>query len=245
MKKLLIAVLIMTTGFCCWCALAPSTSLPKRMLATMLHDSIPDIRYERDTTLTATRYTKLQQRITADRLKLVEQSKDSVRRYFLETLYEKMVPYWIGTPWDFNGYTAVPGEGQVACGYLVSTTLKHMGVNVNRYKLAQQYSHGIVRSLCQHDSVFTNKEKMLTYLKSRPDDAWVVGLDNHVGYLFTFGKEVRFVHSSFVSPGCVIDEGAESSLVLNSSEIYVVGSLMHNNNLMKKWLEGQVVVIRE
>jgi len=246
MKKLLLAAFILTTGFCCWCAMSPQHKSPMLVLSSLItKDSIPDIRYERDTTLTPALYTKLQQRITLDRTKLSAQSKDSVNRYFQHTLYQKMIPYWLGTTWDFNGYTAIPGEGTVACGYFVTTTLRHMGVNLNRYKLAQQYSHSIVKSLCQHDTVFTNEEKMFAHLKTKPDDIWVVGLDNHVGFLFKSGDEIRFVHSTYVDPGCVCDERAESSAVLATSKVYVIGSLLHNNNLMKKWLEGQAVMIRE
>lgn len=245
MRKLFILALILITAACGWTTITPPPALQQPTSVAIPPDTVSDTRFERDTLLTAAGYITLRQSITVDRTRLGTQSNDSVQRYFLHTLYDQLIPYWIGTPWDYYGYTDVPGEGLIACGYLVSTTLKHMGVNVNRFKLAQQYSHGIVRSLCLHDSVFTNKEIMLAYLKSRPDDAWIVGLDNHVGYLFKFGKEVRFVHSTFVSPVCVIDEDADSSLVLNNSKQYVVGSLIHNNDLMKKWLEAQVVVIRE
>ncbi len=245
MKKILIITLSLTIALCCWCALAPKYTFPKRILYTLGKDSLPDIRYEKDTQLTPQRYVKLQQRITADRAKLTAQSKDSVNRYFHQTLYDKMLPYWLGTTWDYNGYTAIPGQGTVACGYFITTTLKQMGINVNRYKLAQQYSHSIVKSLCQKDTVFYEEQKMLAHLRSQPDDVWIVGLDNHVGYLFKTGNEIRFVHSTFVSPGCVCDERAESSDVLASSNAYVVGSLLNNNNLMKKWLSGQEVLIRE
>src|SRR6478609_2933662 len=156
MKKFILAALILATGLCCWCALAPKNATTRRILSALRNDSIPDIRYEHDSSLTAERYANLQQEITRDRLKLSAQSKDSIYRYFQQTLYQKMVPYWLGTTWDFNGYTAIPGQGTVACGYFVSTTLRHMGVNVNRYKLAQQYSHAIVKSLCQHDTIFTS-----------------------------------------------------------------------------------------
>lgn len=243
MKKTLIVTSLLTVGFCCWCALSPRYVFPKRIFLSLASDSLPDIRYEKNIRLTQARYDSLQQCIIRDKGRLAVQSEDSVRKYFQQTLYYKMIPYWLGTPWDFNGYTAIPGQGEVACGYLVSTTLKQMGVNVNRYKLAQQYSHGIVKSLCQHDSVFTNKNKMLTHIQSQPDDIWIVGLDNHVGFLFKEGSHIRFVHSTFVSPACVCDERAEVSEVLASSNVYVVGSLLHHNNLMKKWLTGQAVVI--
>ena len=57
---------------------------------------------------------------------------------FENYLVNEIIPHWYGTEWDFNGYTAVPNQGVIACGYFVSTTLLHMGINVNRYKMAQQ-----------------------------------------------------------------------------------------------------------
>ncbi len=54
-------------------------------------------------------------------------SIDSISKYFCEALVNKIIPYWYGTPWDFNGHTDIPNESNVACGYFVSTPLRHMG----------------------------------------------------------------------------------------------------------------------
>ncbi|WMJ72126.1 hypothetical protein RCC89_02925 [Cytophagaceae bacterium ABcell3] len=50
-------------------------------------------------------------------------SEDSVGRVFSDYLVNKLIPYWYGTKWDFEGHTDVPGKGEIACGYFVSTTL--------------------------------------------------------------------------------------------------------------------------
>ena len=63
---------------------------------------------------------------------------DSVKKSFTELLLNKIIPYWYGTTWSFNGHTSKPNQGEIACGYFVSTTLKDMGLKLNRYCLAQK-----------------------------------------------------------------------------------------------------------
>jgi hypothetical protein len=53
---------------------------------------------------------------------------------------KKLLPYWLGTTWNFNGTTQVPGEGSIACGYFVTTLLRDAGVKLERVKLAQMAS---------------------------------------------------------------------------------------------------------
>ncbi len=52
------------------------------------------------------------------------------------------------------GHTAVPKEGEIACGYFVSTTLLHMGVPLNRYKIAQQNPLNEAKTYAAGDSVY-------------------------------------------------------------------------------------------
>ncbi len=65
-------------------------------------------------------------------------SLDSVGNFFEQTLLNELIPYWYGVGWTFEGHTNSPDSGTIACGYFVSTTLKHFGMNLNRYRLAQQ-----------------------------------------------------------------------------------------------------------
>src|SRR5688572_11801089 len=51
---------------------------------------------------------------------------------YLETcLRDSMFEYWYGTRWGFYGTTPKPRQGKIACGYFVTTTLKHLGLNIN------------------------------------------------------------------------------------------------------------------
>ncbi len=158
-------------------------------------------------------------------------------------LGDKLYPSWYGTEWDFNGITESPGQGKIACGYFVSTTLKHAGLKLNRYKLAQQYSHSIVKSVCTALVTFYEFEKMLAYLHQQPDDLYVVGLDNHVGIIRKKGEAVYFIHSSYVFPSYVLSEQAQSSALLGSSSLYVLGNMTSNPALLKAWLMGTEVKI--
>ncbi|WP_346883237.1 hypothetical protein [uncultured Algibacter sp.] len=57
-----------------------------------------------------------------------EKAIDSASHYIYSKLINDIVPHWYGTTWDFNGHTNIPNQGDIACGYFVSTTLKHIGV---------------------------------------------------------------------------------------------------------------------
>lgn len=179
---------------------------------------------------------------TAEKKKIVLENAGS---YLRNVLTEKIYPCWYGTEWDFNGITETPCQGKIACGYFVSTTLRHTGVNVNRYKLAQKYSHAIVKSVCTDVKVLSGFSDMMAYLKDQPDDVYVVGLDTHVGILSKNGSQVNFIHSSYVGPAYVLSEEAGLSPVLGSSRIYVVGNMTSNTSLIKAWLLGTVVKVVE
>ena len=168
---------------------------------------------------------------------------DSASIYLQMALVENVFPYWYGTDWDFNGISDKPQRGQIACGYFVSTTLKHCGMALNRYKVAQQYSHSIVNTLCSDVKKYTSLNAVLTYIESQPDNVYVVGLDNHVGFISKRNKSITFIHSSFVGPSCVESEQADASAVLASSGLYVLGNVTGNKNLVLRWLQGLPIVI--
>ena len=92
-------------------------------------------------------YDQQLKQIEKDRLNFKSHpvSNDSCKSYLINCFDQKIFPYWIGTKWDYNGYTNRPGNDKIiACGYFVSTTLKHMGFKWNRFDLAKMYSSNIV-----------------------------------------------------------------------------------------------------
>ncbi|MFT5617115.1 MAG: hypothetical protein ACI85I_000331 [Arenicella sp.] len=77
-------------------------------------------------------YKQLKQEIRLERAKLkvqfLQKSDSTSQNQFLdslslaltESLINQIIPFWYGTEWDFNGYTAIPNQGEIACGYFVS-----------------------------------------------------------------------------------------------------------------------------
>jgi hypothetical protein len=202
-----------------------------------------------------TSYALLQKKIEQKRIELnlqyakanTQSAKDacldSASHYLQIALIENVFPYWYGTAWDFNGISDKPQHGKIACGYFVSTTLKHCSIELNRYKVAQQYSHSIVNTLCSDVKKHTVLNAVLTYIESQPDNIYVVGLDNHVGFISKQNGSITFIHSSFVGTACVESEQANISAVLASSRLYVLGNLSGNKKLVLCWLRGLPIAI--
>lgn len=176
---------------------------------------------------------------------------DSVGEFFLDLLVNSVLPYWYGTPWDFNGHTDIPNQGTVACGYLVSTTLRHMGVRVNRFRMAQQSALSEAKTLTMGESVFhfesAGIEDVIDSLKSGLDEGlYLVGLDQHVGYLLWKDDQLLFLHSNYTGPVEAMAEWAEESYAFLGNRHYYLAPISGNAKLMKSWLEGtEVAVVRD
>ena len=214
-------------------------------------DSIAE--YQISTKSTLNSYTANNQKIKDDRLKLNTLYKeqkitiDSVSKYFETQLINTVIPAWYGTKWDYEGYSNTPQEGEIACGYFVSTTLKHIGVNLNRYKLAQQYSLKAVQTLAHSDSIYkfnhntSNSITELNSFKKLQDGLYVVGLSNHIGYLLIRNNTPFFIHSTFLEPTAVCIEYAKESAAFEMSSIYYITSISKNKDLMLKWLNNTFI----
>jgi len=164
-------------------------------------------------------------------------------RVFLETVLPDMMACWLGTPWDFNGTSETPGEGNIACGYFVATLLRDAGFRVHRYRLARQPSQNILRTFLPQSElslrVGVPYETYATELRSMDPGIRIVGLDTHVGFIVSGGDHFRFVHSSGSEPWCVVDESEEDAAVLEKSNYRVQGSLTANPAVIRKWLLGE------
>jgi len=158
-------------------------------------------------------------------------------------LYSKLindiVPHWYNTTWDFNGYTNIPKQGDIACGYFVSTTLKHLGFNLNRYKMAQQAGLLEARTLQPKSKLKIWSNVTFDVLKEKINSVYAngiyfVGLDNHVGYILVKDKEVYFLHSSYYDDKVMI-ELAETSPCFGSN-LYVFAEITTNRKLIENWI---------
>lgn len=159
---------------------------------------------------------------------------------FADGVGRHLAPWWKDTPWDFNGTTQTPGQGKIACGYYVSTLLLHAGLQVERVRMAQQASLHIIHTLVDKDALVKGHSMPLAQfvdrIKACGRGLYVVGLDNHTGFLWNDGGDVWFLHSTVVGTRCVIKERATKSYVLGASKYRVAGHLSGNDALMQTWL---------
>ena len=178
---------------------------------------------------------------TAERQKILTLAEQK----FANGVAKELAPFWFGTGWDFNGTSTQPGEGNVACGYFVSTVLLHAGIELNRYKVGQMPSQKIIRHLIGQKQEMPIRikiplSKFVEMVRRMGPGLYVVGLDYHVGFLYVpwenSGQDVRFIHSNFVKRVGVVDEPAKTSRVLAASKYRVVGKLTASASLMERWL---------
>jgi hypothetical protein len=69
----------------------------------------------------------------------------------------------------------------------------------------------------------------------------VVGLSNHSGILVKKKGRIFFIHSSPYPPTCVVKEIPETSVIFQSSKIFVAGHLFYNNSMTDKWLRDEII----
>jgi hypothetical protein len=167
---------------------------------------------------------------------LLRQSAES----FTNLIYQTYFQIWDGTPWAFYGTTRVPQKGSIACGYFVTTVLADMGVPIQRIEMAKTYSEKMIRTLVQTENIkkFTPfiLKKFVEELKRKNNGVYLVGLDNHTGFIVVKNHEVYFIHSSVIYPGCVVREKALESVALQINSYTVLGCLTEDKVFMKKWI---------
>lgn len=188
-------------------------------------------------------YEALRKRIYTRKAELNYQSSGisqaEIKRQFFHHLLDSIFPYWYGTDWDFNGISETPRTGQIACGYFVSTTLKHMGINLNRYRLAQMAAYDILKQLSKPKSIqrFTKFDRMIEYLEEKEEDEiFLLGLDYHVGFVARKDQRLFFIHSNYYSDE-VQKELMQRSYSARNSEAFYLGNLTGNKELMLRWLK--------
>jgi hypothetical protein len=189
--------------------------------------------------------TKLSSSSLKNKLKV---SSDSLKKQELENLIlNQLIPYWYGTPWDFNGYTETPKKGVIACGYFVSTVMKHAGFNLDRYKLAQQNPLNEAKTIAAGDSVeiyeVNSSQLQKIFIQEKQEGLYFVGLDFHVGFLLFRNKELYFIHSNYINAEGVVFEKAVYSDAFNATTSYRIAEISSNEKLLEKWLKGESIKI--
>ena len=172
---------------------------------------------------------------TTEKKQLIEET----RTYLFKQLTNEIFPSWYGTNWDYNGVTEKPKEGAIACGYFVTTTLCHLGLNVPRVKWAQAASETMIIAATPEVKRFSEKkiEDIEKWLLEHDDAIYIVGLDSHTGFVYKKGNELWSVHSSpwNSQKGGVVIEAIDADAPLKSSKYRVFGKLFLDD-MVKAWL---------
>jgi len=159
----------------------------------------------------------------------------------MRAIVDDLLPPWSGTPWDLNGTSETPGEGAIACGYLVTTVLRDAGFNVPRARMAQAASETIVRSLAPPSEVARltrgDRAKVIEHIRAKGPGLYVVGLDYHVGLVVFEGDRMDFCHSTVLPPGTALCEPAATAAAF-SSTLHVVAPLLTDWTI-HRWLTGE------
>ena len=161
----------------------------------------------------------------------------------LEDTLPRMMRCWLGHAYDFHGTATVPGEGKIACGYYVSTIMKHAGFKINRIKVAQQPSQNIIRTFVDHKGnyeikVSTAYPKYIEDITTKYEGINIVGLDTHVAFIVIKDGEMRYIHSSGGSARSVVDQGINNAHSLKKSNYRVISNLSRNPDVIQKWILG-------
>lgn len=187
-------------------------------------------------------YSKTLDSIKTIKLNSKEKNIEAIGIEFTNILTTKIFPYWYGTKWDFNGITQKPNEGSIACGYFVTTTLRDIGLKINRVKLTQCASEEMIKSLVSEDNIirFSNKsiEEFVKKLKNKGNGIYVVGLDNHTGFVLVNSEGSFFIHSSGIAPYKVVKDKLTESLLIVKSKYRIVGKLSSDKKLLSNWIKN-------
>ncbi len=169
-------------------------------------------------------------------LNLTNSTVSERKERFFTFINHDIPNYWIGTKWNFNGTTRTPQKGTIACGYFITNIINDFGINLRRIYLAQQPSSTMIKTLCDQNTIkqFSKISQLKHYLDKRNDkEIFIVGLDFHTGFIIKNGKEYYFLHSNYINEEGVIKEKMETSLALNHSKSFMIGSLTANTSLFE------------
>ena len=177
----------------------------------------------------------------SERRKVISEARTVV----FDSMVSDIFPAWYGTTWDFNGVTQIPGQGEIACGYFVTTCLRDAGFNVERVKLARQPSQTIIKTVVdsvQADTKITYQRPIgdiVEAIREQGHGLYIVGLDTHTGFVVNDGSSLAFVHSSYYRPPfSVTAESVEGVNPLADSKYRIVGKIL-GDRMMEKWLTGE------
>ncbi len=169
--------------------------------------------------------------------------RKNAQKAFVQLIYQSYFTYWDGTPWAFYGTSTTPQSGTIACGYFVTTVLQHMGVKIDRVAMAKTYSENLIKTMVRPSYIKKfvpfKLPAFVAEIERGEDAVYLTGLDNHVGFVVVKNHKAYFIHSSVISPGCVVREAAMESPALQMNYYTVVGNFTADDKAMDKWIANQ------
>jgi len=192
-------------------------------------------------------YANYQQRNDSAKTLIVREAGN----YLFENLLNRIIPFWYGMPWCLSGYSNIPQEGTVGCSYFISNTLVDCGFNLNRFRLAQTDPIAGSRSLTFEDSTIQYSAELSVYDLARkirnnhPEGIYIIGLDDHIGYLLIYKGKLYFIHSAYYYPNVVCMEYFEKSPAIIGSKNYYLTPISTNHILIEKWILNEFIYIQK
>ncbi len=162
--------------------------------------------------------------------------------YLFRTIKNQIFPFWYHTQWDFNGTTERPRQGAIACGYFVTTVLRHVGFHYEKYYLSRLASRQLIQKVCLPSSIHTirenNTDSLYAYLEAQEPGLYILGLAKHVGFIVKSAEGIYYVHSRGPRRVGVVKEEMRLSSAIQDSEIYVLGNVLKNPDVILSWLSN-------
>lgn len=238
------------------CNAQPSSAPPSKP-ATIMPTAFEPGAYESALTAFAARQATLAKQFKDANSKDKAAVRILARSAILAFIDDTVFPSWQGTPWGLgkNSTATRPHQPEmvVGCSYFVTSVLQNAGLKLsNRYKFAQAPALFIQRSLAPqkrdlHIFYSIPADQLERRLAAVGDGLYVIGLNNHVGFVRVKAGAVRFVHASYTGDQVVTDEAlVDAEAIHNSRKAgYFVTPVFADDRLIDHWLTGKAVPFQE
>lgn len=94
----------------------------------------------------------------------------------------------------------------------------------------------LIQSKYIHRFSHARMEDFIHAIQDQGYGLYIVGLDNHTGFIYNDGKDIYFIHSTFVGSKNVQKEKAALSWVLIKSNYKVLGKISTDEKVLERWI---------
>lgn len=228
--------------------------LALELAATPEHDAAA---YEATLVRIEARRVELGKRFAAAETRVARgEVRAEARAYVRSVIRDAIWPAWLGMPWGLGKHSTpvrphAPGT-VIACGYFVSSVLENAGLRPGtRFSYAQAPALQVQRSLAPesrdlHRFFSVPGDELARRIAALGDGLYIIGLNNHIGFVDVHGGAVDVVHASYTGAQVVTREPLATAEVIANSRAagYFVTPLFHDDRLVEAWLRGETVPLR-